>query len=132
MIANAVIRIRRRRAIALAKWWASRISMTTATGSPRQSTAMCGTREFLPGGRLTIKATGHGSIRGDGLGSTTITGDMPPSTTGVGRSSVAAGAGFPGRVKFVRCTRLRWLRSLAELALELAETLHGFRSVRVK
>src|SRR3954469_5326600 len=120
--ANAAIRIRHPRAIALARLWASKISTTTATGSPRQSTGMCGIRELLPGGRLTTKVTGHGLIRGDGHGSTRINGDMPPSTTGVGLSSAAAGAGSRDPAKFVRCTRLPWLRSSVELELESAET----------
>src|SRR4051812_3585498 len=97
--ANAAIKIRHPRAIALARLSALKISMTTATGGPRQSTAMCGIRELLSGGRLTTKVTGHGLIRGDGHGSTRINGDMRRSTTGVGLSSVAAGAGSPDRVK---------------------------------
>src|SRR3954464_12767259 len=120
--ANAAIRIRQPRAIALARLWASKISMTTATGVPRQSTGTYGIRELQQGGRLTIRGTGHGLIRGDGHGSTRINGDMRPSTTGVGLSSVAAGAGSQDRVKFVRCTRLPWLRSSVELESESAET----------
>src|SRR3954468_22587561 len=120
--ANAAIRIRHPRAIALARLSALKISTITATGGPHQSTGTCGIRELQQGGRLTIRGTGHGLIRGVGHGWTRINGDMRPSTTGVGLSSVAAGAGSRDRAKFVRCTRLPWLRSWVELELESAET----------
>ena len=76
-----------RRATYRLRSWATRTSTSTAHGSPTRNTATSGTRgKFRAAGRRIATATGRGSIRGDGPGSTRHRGDSPRSTTGAGRT----------------------------------------------
>ena len=63
----------------------------SARGDVRQR--LVPAQRCAPAGRRIAKATGRGSIRGAGRGSTTSRGASRRSTTAAGRTSIAAGAG---------------------------------------
>src|SRR3954454_6109562 len=117
--------------IARGTWSALKILMTTATGGHRRSTARSGTREWGRDGRHIILDIGRGSIRGDGHGSMTRTGDTPHSITDAGRPSAADGDGCRDRGKCIRCMRRRWWFFL-EVAWRSGAMSAGFRSDRAK
>jgi hypothetical protein len=100
--------------------------------SPRPSTEASGIRAWTRVGLRTTTGIGPGLIPGDGLGSTMRAGATHLSITGVGFSSAAAGVGYPGRAKFVPCTRQLSSLSSVELGSESAVTSRGFHSGRGK
>ena len=73
--------------------------MTMATGGQRWAMATSGFPASLSDGLRITTATGLGSIRGDGPGSTMHPGAMLRSTMAAGRHSLAGGDGFPDRWK---------------------------------
>ena len=94
---------------------ATRISTNSEHGRQWPITATCGFRGgFLRVGRPIATAIGHGSIRGDGHGSTMRHGALRRSTMVAGRSSRSVGAGCRVRRGSEPCTRPRLSRSSAE------------------
>src|ERR1700730_15272348 len=80
--------------------WVTQPWMTTATGARIQAMATCGTRTFHQAGLLIARATGRGSIPGDGLGWMMSPGGMLHFTMAAGCLSKAAGVGFPAQWKW--------------------------------
>ncbi|MCY1226221.1 hypothetical protein D9M72_384460 [compost metagenome] len=99
---------RRRRATCRAKCPATRRWTTMATGRKNPPTGRSGSRApSAPAGHPTAPATGRGSRRGAGPGSTMPHGASPRRTTGAGPMWARAGAGCRVRVGG-RATRRPW------------------------
>src|ERR1700730_17787951 len=121
-------KIRHRRDMSLMMSLVMRTSTTTVTGGRVRATAMSGFLMFPRDGPPIARATGPGSIPGDGLGWMMSPGAMPRSTTADGYRSKAAGAGFRARRKCGPSTRPLWsylLVAAVEVAASAA-TWAGF------
>src|SRR5450755_2069717 len=90
--------------------------MKMATGVHLPAMATSGSPMFPQAGPLIAKATGPGSIPGDGPGLTMSLGAMLPFTMGAGCRLRAVGAGYPDRWKWSQFMRPPWSSSLAEAA----------------
>src|SRR5438477_10143428 len=103
-----------RRVTLLPEPWATKISMTTAYGAKSRPTVRSGCRvRYRRIGLLINMDTGSRLSRGAGPGSTTLPGDMPPSTTGAGFTPADIGDGPQVPLMYSRCTLLLWLPGLA-------------------
>src|SRR5581483_6992817 len=106
--------------------------MTTAPGAPCPHMDRFGCRQSHPVGLRIVSATGSGSIRGGGRGSTMLPGDLRHSTTAGGRTLAAIGDGYRDRVTYVQYGHRHWWPGSAVRTgvsrSDSAEALAGARS----